>query len=166
MRRRWGTLLVDCRGWRAMNLYSGPRKGRSSSSAPATNMILPRTSPYGQTRKLQSHAPISRTTRPSAVRCPAVGVRWRSSNPTQTTVSPPLVLCHDSGTPTVEQSTKNVNKARRYCAPCVPGGSHPPLPCATCRHCSLQSTASIYRSHRRLWTSSMTQRICQMSPRC
>ena len=28
-----------------MNLYKGPRKGRSSSSAPAANMILPNTSP-------------------------------------------------------------------------------------------------------------------------
>ena len=147
-------------GGLAMNLYSGPRKGRSSSSAPATNMIRP--SPSSNLAIWTTHEPLG----PSAARCPAVGfdggVRTRPRRLCPLRWSCAMIV----GLPPWTRAQKTSTRQGGTVLSLRPGGSHLPLPCATCLHCSLSSTVSIYRSHRRLWTSSMTQMICQMSPRC
>ena len=106
-------------GCMVRNLYRGARKGRSCSSAPASNMIRPSPSKdaiciVGESATFSAHR-MNHSARLDEMQTD-LDLK-RISKPTQTSVSLPQVLCQDNGTPTTAHSTKKSRSPDRYPGP-------------------------------------------------
>ena len=115
-----GILRTALRGCIVVNLYNGPRNGRSCSSAPTTNMMRPRPSSNAAICIVLTVATcVVHLTSHSARLCdsPRLYDQSKISNPTQTRESPLAVLLQDSGTPHVEHNTKNIISPILYRGP-------------------------------------------------